>query len=230
MTRPIGETLRHLLALAAAGAAAFAVLYGIVDGPARHVVVAGDSMLPALRSGDVVVTLRQAEYRVGDVVAYRVPEGEPGAGIVVIHRVVRITPKGLLLKGDNNDGLDPWTPSGADVLGREALVVPRLGLAIALLRSTLGLALVAGLVTFLVALGGEARSSETGTPRRPDARWWRRASAPILRVWPGRSLRRSAPAPSSPARPRASDAPSPAQAGLQPTASPSGSTSAGRAA
>ena len=58
-----------------------------LGGPATYVVIRGDSMLPVFHAGDLVV-LRVAEgLTAGDVVGYRVPDGEVGAGYLVVHRV-----------------------------------------------------------------------------------------------------------------------------------------------
>jgi signal peptidase I len=153
---------RHwrVIAIGVLAAGLFATLSGFGGSPVRVVVVAGESMEPTLSSGDVVLTLRGPTYGPGDVVAYQVPAGDPGGGTVVIHRIVRSTPDGFLLQGDNNDGLDPWSPTAREIVGERVLTIPKLGLAVAFLRSALGLAVLAALVTFLVAIeDGEQRRS-----------------------------------------------------------------------
>lgn len=168
---PLTRALRRAISywrLALLGVVAlllFTALTGIAGSPLRVVVVAGESMLPTLDPGDAVLTLRRSSYEVGDVVAYRLPAGQPGAGRVVIHRIVRTTPEGFLLQGDNNEDLDPWTPGQAEVVGERALTVPRLGLLVGFLRTALGAGLIAAFVTFLVALdaGERKRSGRTAT-------------------------------------------------------------------
>jgi signal peptidase I len=124
-----------------------------LGGPAAYVVVAGDSMLPSLRSGDLVVAQRQPRYAVGDVVVYRVPAGEPGAGASVIHRVVGGSLQdGLVTRGDNTDAPDMWHPASADVLGAVWFSVPGLGRIIAFVRSPLGLGAIAGFGVFALVL------------------------------------------------------------------------------
>jgi signal peptidase I len=166
---PLTRTFRRALSfwrlalLGLLAALAFTTLTGVGGSPARVVVVAGESMLPTLSSGDAVLTLRRSSYDVGDIVAYRVPSGEPGAGTVVIHRIVRATHEGFLLQGDNNEGLDPWTPGHGEIVGERALTIPNLGLAVGFLRTALGAALIAAFVTFLIALdaGERKRSGRT---------------------------------------------------------------------
>ncbi len=90
-----------------------------LGGPATWVVVSGDSMEPTLSDGDLVV-LRSADgYAVGDVVTYPVPAGGPGAGSLVIHRVVAAHDGTLTTQGDNRDRADDWRP--AEEAGRGAL-------------------------------------------------------------------------------------------------------------
>lgn len=91
-------------------------------------VVHGQSMEPTYSTGDVVVTLRQPGYGPGDVISYEVPDGQPGAGGHVIHRVHSIGADGRYLTiGDNNDTLDAWTITDADVIGKAVLHLPGAG-------------------------------------------------------------------------------------------------------
>lgn len=132
--------------------------------PVRSVVVVGPSMQPSLYGGDIVVTVRRASYRRGDVVAFRVPAGEPGAGKLVIHRIAGGDVRsGFVMRGDNREGADPWHPRHEDVVGDAALVVPKLGLLPAFLRTPLGMATLAALVTALsIGLGRQKEQAEAG--------------------------------------------------------------------
>jgi signal peptidase I len=165
------------LALAAA-ALVMLIRPGLVNAPIAQVVVAGQSMEPTLSSGDVVFVHRRPTYSIGDVVAYRVPKGEPGAGVIVIHRIVRgSAAKGYILRGDNKEGVDPWQPKPDSILGSKVFRVPSLGLVFHFMRSQLGLALFAGLITFLIALGAvgddeRGRRGRSGAKVGPS-RWMR---------------------------------------------------------
>jgi signal peptidase I len=142
------------------------------------VIVSGESMEPALEAGDLVVTVRKRGYDVGDVIAYRIPDGEPGAGVLVIHRIVGGSAgAGYITQGDNREGRDPWRPRPHDVVGTEAVSVPRVGLGLAHVRTPLGLAVLAGVVTGLLVLGGSnttGRSEHAGAKESPQARLRRR--------------------------------------------------------
>lgn len=128
---------------------------GFAGSPISYVVVSGHSMEPTFHTGDVVVLRRSSTYRKGEVIAYKVPAGGPGAGLIVIHRVVGGNAReGYLVQGDNKQFKDPWRPRPNDVVGRELAMVPKAGLAIGYVRSPLGFALVAALLTVTIALGG----------------------------------------------------------------------------
>ena len=120
-----------------------------LGGPAQFVVISGTSMEPGLHTGDLVLVHRQDAYRIGDVVAYRVPKGEAGAGRVIIHRIIGgSADRGYVLRGDNRKTSDFWQPKPAQVVGK--MKVPLPGRPLKLLRSPPWLAFVAGLVTFVL--------------------------------------------------------------------------------
>jgi signal peptidase len=120
-----------------------------LGGSASYVMVSGDSMEPTMHSGDIAVLWRQPSYRPGDIVAFRVPEGEVGAGHVVIHRVIAGDGRGYVLRGDNKRHPDPWRPGRGDILGRRVLLVPRAGQAVLAVANPLTLGFMAGLAAAL---------------------------------------------------------------------------------
>lgn len=132
-----------------------------LGGRTGYVVVSGNSMEPTLNGGDFVLTRRVDGYSIGDVVAFRVPEGQPAAGQIVIHRIIDTRPSGFTTQGDNRDLPDLWTPAARDIVGREWIRVPGAGQAIYVLRSPLVLATIAGSIAFLLML--------TSSTRRRDA-------------------------------------------------------------
>ncbi len=94
------------------------------------VVVSGNSMLPTLYHGDIVIIYKPSPWQIkeGDIIVYKSTRGE-----LVIHRVVRVSessftgkcqPVCYITKGDNNRLEDPWIGlqpqsgvSYSDVLG-----------------------------------------------------------------------------------------------------------------
>jgi signal peptidase I len=123
----------------------------LLGGPAAYVMVVGTSMQPALQPGDLVVALNAGTYGPGDVVAYRVPDGDPAAGRNVIHRIIGGSAlEGYILQGDNTDGSDLWRPRGGDLLGRQWLVLPRVGSLLMILQSPAALAAFAAALAVIL--------------------------------------------------------------------------------
>ncbi len=132
-------------------------------GPATFVGVHGSSMLPTLRSGDLVVMHRAATYRVGDVVVYRVPAGQPGAGHLVVHRIAgRRADGAFVMRGDNNSYDDVWHPRPTDVEGRLWARLPGVATAVGRLARPEWFAGAVGLLALVVLGIPSARRS--GSP------------------------------------------------------------------
>ena len=131
-----------------------------LGGPAAYVIVSGKSMEPSLKNGDLVVAAKKTAYSVGDVVAYRIPKGEPGADALVIHRITGGSPRaGYVLQGDNRQGEDLSRPKPRDIAGDMRVRVPRVGLLFTFVRTPLGMSVFAGLVAFLlISTGSRSRA------------------------------------------------------------------------
>jgi signal peptidase len=121
-----------------------------LGGPVDFVAVEGISMTPTLHNGDVAGVRKQSSYQRGDIIAYRVPAGETGAGTQVIHRIVGGDgTDGFVTRGDHNHYDDPlWHPKTADVIGKLWFHVPHVLALITWLRSPLGLATIVATFTF----------------------------------------------------------------------------------
>jgi len=126
----------------------------VMGGPAGYILVSGRSMEPNVHEGALVVTLRQPEYRVGEIVAYRIPAGEPAAGLLVIHRIVGGSgDAGFVMRGDNAGGSDIWRPRQDDILGRAQIIVPGATTALLLARSPIVAASAAAALAAYLVLG-----------------------------------------------------------------------------
>jgi signal peptidase I len=128
-----------------------------LGGRAGWVLVSGTSMLPRLHTGDLVLVEHRASYHVGEVVAYRVPKGQVGAGHVVIHRIVGGNSRtGWKMKGDNRTAPDLWYPTNHDVIGSKVLRIPDAWVVLRVLHMPVLLGLFAAFgAFFLIALGGD---------------------------------------------------------------------------
>jgi signal peptidase I len=139
-----------------------------LGGRAGWVMVSGTSMLPRFHTGDLVLVEHRSSYHVGEVVAYRVPKGQVGAGHVVIHRIVGGNGRtGWTMRGDNRTAPDLWYPTNRDVIGSKALRIPHAWFVLRLLHTPLLLGLLAGFgVFFWFALGGDGEpdGAETEEP------------------------------------------------------------------
>lgn len=158
--------LRHVTTLLAVAALAawFVVLRPTgLGGPASYIFVSGVSMQPTLVTGDLVVLQRHEAYGAGDIVAYHVPEGQPGAGALVIHRIIGgSAADGFLVQGDNKPQPDEWRPTPDLIEGSLWVRAPGLGAVVAWLRTPTVLApLAAGITVFFILLSGPPK-------RKPD--------------------------------------------------------------
>jgi len=137
-----------------------------VGGRAGWVLVSGTSMLPHLHTGDLVLVEHQSDYHVGEVIAYRVPKGQVGAGHVVIHRIIGGNGRtGWRMKGDNRTAPDLWNPTNHDVIGAKQLRIPDAWSVLRFLHAPLFLGLLAGCAVFFwVAFsgGGEPEPGDEG--------------------------------------------------------------------
>jgi signal peptidase I len=137
-----------------------------IGGSTGYAVLYGVSMEPHLHRGDLVLTRSEAQYDVGDVIAYR----SPTLHRTVLHRIVARDGNRFVTKGDNNDFLDPDHPSAGDVVGKRWLRVPGAGTLLLRLRSPAALAIIASLLLLSLAGGGLASRRRRGreTPAIPS--------------------------------------------------------------
>ena len=147
-----------------------------LGGNAAYVLVSGQSMEPRYHTGDLVLVEKQSRYHAGQLIAYRVPKGDPMAGAQVIHRIVGGDAKhGFIVRGDNRTAPDVWRPKPQDIVGAKALRLPGAIVVLQFLRAPLFLALLAAAFVFVHALTGTgaARPSEDdeadATTLRPAA-------------------------------------------------------------
>ncbi len=101
------------------GGLAFALWPTRFGGQALFVVVRGESMKPLYQQGDLLYARKSGDYKVGDIAIYRIPDGQPGEGMLVVHRIKRILPDGTyLFQGDNKNDTDDVTPDRAHLVGK----------------------------------------------------------------------------------------------------------------
>ena len=145
-----------------------------LGGSATFILVRGDSMLPTFHNGDFLIAYGQPSYQPGDIVVYRVPVGEVGAGHMVVHRIVGVSASGYTIQGDNNPASDPWTATNADVAGRVAFSVPGVGILLALVLQP---TMAGGLAAAAVVMYAVSRSTGPKPARAKRSRLERQARA-----------------------------------------------------
>ncbi|MCH8869333.1 MAG: signal peptidase I [Chloroflexi bacterium] len=119
--------------------------------------VNGESMEPALSSGDIVLLkgTRFSEIDIGDIIAYKVPEAAEAASgpTTILHRVQKTAARNgqrvLITKGDNSS-TDPWPVTASQVEGKQALRIPALGKPVVMLTSPRGILFVS--IAILISL------------------------------------------------------------------------------
>jgi len=139
--------------IAVVGALLWFCLPQSLGGRAGWVVVSGTSMLPHMHTGDLALVERQSSYHVGEVVAYRVPKGQVGAGYEVIHRIVGGNARtGWIMQGDNRTLPDLWRPKNSDIVGARLLWIPKAYLVLRFLHTPLLLGLLSAFGIFFKLL------------------------------------------------------------------------------
>jgi signal peptidase I len=143
-----------------------------LGGHAGYVLVSGQSMEPRYHTGDLVLVEKHAGYHPGEVIAYRVPKGDPMAGAQVIHRIVGGDGEhGFVVRGDNRTAPDVWRPRDADIVGAKALRLPGAIVVLQYLRSPVFLGILAAAFVFVNVLsggGGAGGEGEGGTAPRVE--------------------------------------------------------------
>ena len=117
----------------------------------RSFLVQSGSMEPSIMMGDVVITTKAKQYRQEDVVTFLNRDGR-----TITHRILEnkeINNSTLLVtKGDANRSKDRDEISPSQILGKVALVIPKLGFVIAFSRTPFGLLILvilpAGIIVF----------------------------------------------------------------------------------
>ncbi len=100
-------------------------------------VVVSGSMVPTLQTGDFVIaqSVPFSDIHIGDVIIFMQPSPSGGCSrFTLVHRVVAITPQGLITQGDNRksnpnpDEPSLWPPVTAScVKGKVVFVIPYIG-------------------------------------------------------------------------------------------------------
>ena len=134
-------------------------------------IVNGKSMNPTYHTGDIVISLKQFDYQIGDVIVYH-PADLDCQRCNIVHRIIDgNATTGWITLGDNNENTDPWNPTNSEIKGKNIIHIP-LGEASKIIFSPklwLTLTAIIGilyLITFLKTKTEEEEEEEEETPRK----------------------------------------------------------------
>lgn len=96
-------------------------------------VILSGSMEPEISLDDIIVNKAQDSYQVGDVITF-----ENGSSLTT-HRIVGVSEKGFITKGDANNTEDTAPVPQEQILGRVIFSVPKVGLVLGNLKTPLGM-------------------------------------------------------------------------------------------
>jgi signal peptidase len=132
-----------------------------LGGSAGYVLVSGHSMNPLYHTGDMILVRHHSSYKIGDIIAYKVPKGDAMAGAQVIHRIVGgNATHGFIVQGDNRTAPDVWRPKPADIVGSATLQIPQAVVVLQYLRSPVLLGLLAASFVFVFFLTSGTKEEE----------------------------------------------------------------------
>ena len=118
-----------------------------LGGDTGFLLVFGQSMLPAIQPGSMVIIKKQSSYQIDDIVSYTVPQGPFTKNIV--HRIIDETNQGFVIKGDNNQANDEGFHRAEDINGKVIFSTPYVGDVLELFRNPIFM-FVSSIVVFVI--------------------------------------------------------------------------------
>ena len=144
-SRRTARRVLDLAALALTIAVAWFMWPATLGGSRQLILVQGRSMEPTYDSGDLVVLDTDATPGVGEVVVFKIPGDQLGAGQLVVHRITGVRDDGTFVtQGDNSQNADDFRVTQSDILGSPQLSIPHGGRVLGLLSTPLGVGVVSG--------------------------------------------------------------------------------------
>jgi len=132
-----------------------------LGGRVSYVVISGNSMEPTFRLGDLVLAIKAAHYRVGDVVVYQHPEGGH-----VFHRIIEENDNRFRFQGDNNTWADSHQLGHNEILGKLWIHIPFGGKAILALKTPRNLTLLVVVIMLTLSTGSNSKQIHRSNSRQ----------------------------------------------------------------
>jgi len=142
-------------------------------GQASYVMVAGASMEPTLKRGDLVVVRQSQAYEIGQIATYMHPTIGP-----IIHRIINRQGDQFVFKGDNNDWIDSYEPAASEIVGNEWFRLPGAAGWLLKLRTPVGVALLSLSIAIMLmtTFGMKSSPAIPGRKEVPSMNWERFAA------------------------------------------------------
>lgn len=138
-----------------------------LGGDTDFMIVYGNSMLPTIEPGSIVITKKVPDYYIDDIVSYT--QSEEGIEKVVVHRIIDEADDGFIIRGDNNRKNDPGTVPPETIHGKAIFWIPYGGYALELARNPLVMAVIS--VAMLAVRSGKKEKINQNNqtkPKKPD--------------------------------------------------------------
>ena len=126
------------------------------------VYVLSGSMEPAFSAGDMIIIHPRNQYEPGDVVTFY-SEGE-----LVTHRITAESLEGFTVKGDANNVQDEELVRPSDIVGKQVLVLPRIGSIALFFRTGKGMIFLSAVVLLALLQSSRGRPGKPSGRRRGD--------------------------------------------------------------
>lgn len=120
-----------------------------IFGITPYIVLSG-SMEPTIETGSLSFINKHVEYsdiKEKDIIAFKMDK------TLVTHRVIEITDKGMVTKGDNNDIQDGSLVTKTNFVGKNIFWIPKVGYLVKAIQSTKGRIVFITCIILLLAAG-----------------------------------------------------------------------------
>lgn len=124
----------------------FLLSNGYLSGQYKAFVVQSGSMEPAIKTGSVVITKTEDNYKIGDIITFSL-NGKSKEHIT--HRIINISDK-FETKGDANEEPDLWQADPTQIVGKSILSIPYLGYFADFVKTPKGFVLLVVIPTSIV--------------------------------------------------------------------------------
>lgn len=126
-----------------------------LGGDTEYLVVFTGSMQPAIPVGSVILVkpVDTNALKEGDIICFKKTHQEQS----ITHRIVEITYKGFITKGDTNEDPDPFMVERKDVIGRIVFTIPYLGYLSYFVKTPIGFTLLI-VVPAIIVIARETRN------------------------------------------------------------------------